>query len=259
MIRVGVIGAAGRMGRRSAARVAADADLELVAAIDPSHAGQRRRGHRRSRGLTLDALIEAGAEVAVDFTHPDGGTHEHPLVRRARRARRGRHHRDSTQDPDGPGARASATSNVFVAPNFALGAVLMQRFAAQAARHLPAAEIIELHHDGQGRRAVGHGDRHRAADGGGARRCRGRPSAARRSRAPAAATSTASASTRCACPGSSRTRRSSSAGRARRSRSATTRPTGRSFMPGVLMAVKAVAIAARPHGRARRRSWRRAP
>ena len=50
MIRVGVVGAAGRMGREVCRAVDADADLELVAAVDPSHAGQVVEGHRRSPG-----------------------------------------------------------------------------------------------------------------------------------------------------------------------------------------------------------------
>ena len=71
MIRVGVVGAAGRMGREVARAVAADADLELVAAVDPSHAGQVVEGITIAD--TLDALTAAGVEVAVEFTRPTDG------------------------------------------------------------------------------------------------------------------------------------------------------------------------------------------
>jgi 4-hydroxy-tetrahydrodipicolinate reductase len=56
---------------------------------------------------------------------------------------------DDLQRIESAVAAAEGSSNVFVAPNFAIGAVLMMRFAEQAARFLPAAEIIELHHDGK--------------------------------------------------------------------------------------------------------------
>ena len=65
MIRVGVVGAAGRMGRQVCRAVDADADLELVAAVDPSHAGQVVQGIALAG--SLDALTEAGVEVAVEF------------------------------------------------------------------------------------------------------------------------------------------------------------------------------------------------
>ena len=80
-------------------------------------------------------------------------------------------------------------ANVLIAPNFAIGAVLMMRFAAEAARHMAKAEIVELHHDAQARCPERHGGAHRRADG-------RRERAARRRR-----------STPCACPGSSPTRR----------------------------------------------------
>ena len=69
MIRVGVVGAAGRMGREVCRVVEADEDLELVAAVDPSHAGQVVEGI--ALAWSLDALTETGAEVAVEFTRPE--------------------------------------------------------------------------------------------------------------------------------------------------------------------------------------------
>ena len=85
-------------------------------------------------------------------------------------------------------ARPGTERNVFVAPNFAIGAVLMMQFAAQAAKHMAKAEIIELHHDRKLDAPSGTAARTADAD-------RGGPETAR------------SRSTRCAFPGSSPTRR----------------------------------------------------
>ena len=71
VIRVGVVGAAGRMGREVARAVTADPDLELAAAVDPSHAGQIVEG--LTIADTLEALPAAGVEVAVEFTRPAAG------------------------------------------------------------------------------------------------------------------------------------------------------------------------------------------
>ena len=91
-------------------------------------------------GHTLvDALDDADA--MVDFTRPDAV--------RGERARRGRRRRAERGRDDRLGAErvlATRAVTVFYAPNFALGAVLMMRFAAEAARHLERAEIVELHH-----------------------------------------------------------------------------------------------------------------
>ncbi len=86
-------------------------------------------------------------------------------------------------------AQGEPRANVLIAPNFAIGAVLMMRFAAEAAKHMAKAEIIELHHDAQARRAQRHRRAHGRADG-----RRQRQAARRRS-------------TPCACPGSSPIRR----------------------------------------------------
>ena len=148
MIRVGVVGAAGRMGREVARAVASDPDLELVAAIDPNDVGGSVEG--QSIAGDLAGLLEAGAQVAVDFTRPEavmdsirwGIDHDVHFVVGTTGI--------SSADLDELRARTdAATTNVLVAPNFAIGAVLMMRFAEQAARSMPSAEIIELHHDGK--------------------------------------------------------------------------------------------------------------
>ena len=150
MIRVGVLGAAGRMGRLVCAAVQADPDLEVVAAVNPGHAGEEiEHIHVSER---IDDLEASGVDVAVDFTRPD------VVMDNIRWAIE--HGIHMVVGTTGIGAseleeiarlleKESAGPNVVVAPNFALGAVLMQRFAEQAARFLPAAEIVELHHEGK--------------------------------------------------------------------------------------------------------------
>ena len=146
MIRVGVLGAAGRMGREVCRAVAAADDLELVAAVDPSNAGLD------TEGLLVSATVEhlSDVDVAVDFTLPSTVM---PNVRWC--LRNGVHAVVGTTGltpADLEELRAAATAgtaNCVVAPNFALGAVLLLRFAAEAARYFDAAEVIELHHDGK--------------------------------------------------------------------------------------------------------------
>jgi 4-hydroxy-tetrahydrodipicolinate reductase len=131
MIRVAVAGAAGRMGRTVCAAVEGAEDLELTGRADPA------------LGVELTAVLD-DCDVVVDFTRPDS------VLDNARAAlAAGRHVVIGTTGFDiealGEVARG-ASANAFVAPNFALGAVLMMRFAAEASRHLQRAEIIEYHH-----------------------------------------------------------------------------------------------------------------
>ena len=158
MIRVGVLGAAGRMGQLVCRAVADDPDLALVAAIDPAGGGApigRMVGHPEI-DVTVseehDTLLQAETEVVVDFTNPDAVMdnirwaidHAINIVVGTTGLTPGDleeiHHRLEEEGSE---------SNVIVSPNFAIGAVLMQRFAAEAARHFPSVEIIELHHDGK--------------------------------------------------------------------------------------------------------------
>ncbi len=140
MIRVGVIGAAGRMGREVAHAVVTDLDLELVALVDPSHAGLTIEGIEVV--ASLEALIAADTQVAVEFTRPQAAP-----ANIAWCIEHGLHVVTGTTgfEPD-PAWGTQETVGVLIAPNFAIGAVLMQRFAEQAVRYLPDAEIIELHH-----------------------------------------------------------------------------------------------------------------
>jgi 4-hydroxy-tetrahydrodipicolinate reductase len=134
MIKVGVLGARGRMGAEVVAAVEAAADCQLVAALD--------------LGDSLDQLVSSGAKVVVDFTTPDSVmaniefliTHKiHAVI-------------GTTGFDDARLAKLKSLSSahpevgILIAPNFALGAVLMMEFAAKAAKYFESAEIIELHH-----------------------------------------------------------------------------------------------------------------
>jgi 4-hydroxy-tetrahydrodipicolinate reductase len=130
-IRVAVAGAAGRMGQTVCAAVEAADDLQLSGRADPALE-------------TPLADVLANADVLVDFTVPSSA------VANAREAvAAGVHVVIGTTgfDPAELGDLAGAGANVFIAPNFAIGAVLMMQFAVQAARHMAKAEIIELHHE----------------------------------------------------------------------------------------------------------------
>ncbi len=133
MTRVAVSGACGRMGSTTCAAVEAADDMELVARIDPQ------------LGVDLaDALRDEHPDVLVDFSVPSTAVEN---IRTAVAA--GVHVVVGTTGFDADDVRGLEGANVFIAPNFAIGAVLMMIFAAQATKHMRSAEIIELHHDGK--------------------------------------------------------------------------------------------------------------
>ena len=150
MIRVGVLGATGKVGAEVCRAVHADTDLELVAGISRSKAGEpvstalALEGSDVVLAENLDGFDAAEVEVAVDFT---SGSFAPEHVAWA--IEHGMHIVVGTTGFDVDEAWREAPVGVFVAPNFAIGAALMQRFAREAARHLPAVEIVELHHDGK--------------------------------------------------------------------------------------------------------------
>ncbi len=133
-VKVGVLGALGKVGRAVCDAVEAEDDLELVARIDA--------------GDDLQLLVDAGVEAVVDFTHPDVVMDNLQFC-----ANHGIHAVVGTTGFDDErldtlrGWLAEAPSTgVLVAPNFSIGAVLMMRFAAEAARFYESVEIVELHH-----------------------------------------------------------------------------------------------------------------
>jgi 4-hydroxy-tetrahydrodipicolinate reductase len=130
-LRVAVAGAAGRMGEAVCQAVEGAQDLELTGRADPA----------------LEVALEdvlGDADVVVDFTRPDTALDN---VRACLRA--GVHAVVGTSGWDVDAIRGERGANVLFAPNFAIGAVLMMRFAAQASQHMARAEIVELHHDGK--------------------------------------------------------------------------------------------------------------
>ncbi len=142
------------MGTEVVRAVTGDPELHLVAAVDPLHAGidVRQATGVDVTGLQVssspDALGRAGAEVAVDFTHIDAARENLRWC-----ADNGVHAVVGTtgfSQADHDELRARFTkSNCLLAPNFALGAILMMRFAEMAAPFFETAEVIELHHDGK--------------------------------------------------------------------------------------------------------------
>jgi len=139
MIRVVVSGAAGRMGEAVCEAVEGAEDMELAARVDPA----------LETGL---ASALEGADVVVDFTTPETALANIQTCLEANvHAVVGTTGFDVEELHEmATGARsAGSKANVFVAPNFAIGAVLMMQFAAEAARHMPEVEIVELHHDGK--------------------------------------------------------------------------------------------------------------
>ena len=145
-IRVGVIGAAGRMGQTVCAAISADKNLELVAAVDSAASGSMVEGLTIAKDLR--ALADAKVEVAVDFTVAAASRVNLPWL-----AMHNVHAVVGTTgftDADFAEFKKMFTSsNCIVAPNFAIGAVLMMRFAEIAAPFFDTAEIIEIHHDGK--------------------------------------------------------------------------------------------------------------
>ncbi|HEY5540748.1 MAG TPA: 4-hydroxy-tetrahydrodipicolinate reductase [Coriobacteriia bacterium] len=152
MIRVLVSGAAGRMGSEVVRAVSAAEGMEVVACVDPGAAGARIESgvagaSIECRAGLAECIAESDPDVMVDFTNPNvvegnlrvalpvgldcvvgtTGLSEEKLAELAGLAPKG--------------------TTLFFAPNFAIGAVLMMRFAEQAARFMPHAEVIELHHD----------------------------------------------------------------------------------------------------------------
>lgn len=152
MIRVAVTGAGGKMGQAVVGAVNSAPDLELVAAIDPSYDQVNDFGYASTVHVGADlgrALESSGAQVLVDFTVPSAvvGNIETALA-----------HRVSCvvgttgiapAELDRLQALIPSETCLFIAPNFAIGAVLMMRFAEIAARYMADVEIIELHHPGK--------------------------------------------------------------------------------------------------------------
>lgn len=133
-MRVGVLGARGKVGSEVCRAVEAADGLELVAAIDA--------------GDEIDALVTSGAQAVVDFTHPDVVMDNLEFcIDHGIHAVVGTTGFDDTRLDTLRGWLAEAPSTgVLIAPNFSIGAILMMRFAAAAAPYYESVEVVELHH-----------------------------------------------------------------------------------------------------------------
>ena len=131
MIAVAVSGAAGKMGETVCRAVEAADDMELSGRADPA------------LGTELAEVLDA-ADVVVDFTRPDTA-----LANARTCLEAGVHCVMGTTGADFAQLEGVGSANLFVAPNFAIGAVLMMEAAKLIAPHMPECEIVELHHDGK--------------------------------------------------------------------------------------------------------------
>jgi len=133
MIKVAVLGSRGRMGSEVVKAVNEAKDLELVAELD--------------LGDSLDTLVTTGAQVVVDFTTPDSVmANLEFVISKNIHAVIGTTGFDDARIAKIKSLLSTSKSGVLIAPNFAIGAVLMMEFATKAAKYFESAEIIELHH-----------------------------------------------------------------------------------------------------------------
>jgi 4-hydroxy-tetrahydrodipicolinate reductase len=133
MIKVAVLGSRGRMGSEVVKAVNEAKDLELVAELD--------------LGDSLDTLVSKGAQVVVDFTTPDSVmANLEFVISKNIHAVIGTTGFDDARIAKIKSLLSTSKSGVLIAPNFAIGAVLMMEFATKAAKYFESAEIIELHH-----------------------------------------------------------------------------------------------------------------
>jgi len=158
MQRVGVLGAGGRMGRVVSRAVFSDPEMDLVAAVDPGFAGTALEdliAYGTAGGIRavhiasdIEELERSRVDVAVDFTVASSAfdnakwcaAHSvHVVI--------GTSGLSAPQLDELTEAFSGSTANCVIAPNFAVGAVLLQRFAELAAPFMDGVEIIELHHD----------------------------------------------------------------------------------------------------------------
>ncbi|MFD4183080.1 4-hydroxy-tetrahydrodipicolinate reductase [Rhodococcus sp. NPDC058514] len=133
-IRVGVLGANGKVGRAICEAVEQAADLELVATVD--------------QGDRIETFVDTRTQVVVDFTHPDVvmGNLEFLVANRIHAVVGTTGFDDARLTTVQSWLAANPEVGVLIAPNFAIGAVLSMRFAEQAARFFDSVEVIELHH-----------------------------------------------------------------------------------------------------------------
>lgn len=132
-MKVGVLGALGKVGQEICKAVDAADDMELVAKID--------------QGDDLQQLVDSGAEAIVDFTHPDVVMANLQFcIEHGIHAVVGTTGFDDERLATLKAQTEGTDTGVLIAPNFSIGAVLMMRFAAQAAPYFDSVEVVEMHH-----------------------------------------------------------------------------------------------------------------
>ena len=155
MIRVGVMGACGRMGREICRTVVDDPELELVAAFDRKYQGMEIGAliGRDVKGVLVETdltklLDTVQPDVMIDFTVADAMRVNVPQVLKKGIAVVTGTTGLSAEERSEMGKLAEANNtSMYHAANYAIGAVLMMKFAAEAAKYMPHVEVIELHHD----------------------------------------------------------------------------------------------------------------
>lgn len=146
-IRVVVCGARGRMGAESVRAIESAEDLEIVALVDTQPFENESRPHFAA---LASALGEVSADVCLDFTQPDAA-HRHALesLRRGVAVVIGSSGIGETEQSEIRRTAEKCGTPAMWVPNFAIGAILMMRFAEEAARWMPEAAVVEMHHPGK--------------------------------------------------------------------------------------------------------------
>ncbi|MGI6226931.1 MAG: 4-hydroxy-tetrahydrodipicolinate reductase [Peptococcales bacterium] len=153
-IRVGVMGACGKMGQEICKAVFDDPDLELIAAIDVINQGYKL-GHLIGRPIEVcietnlnEVLQNQNLDVIVDFTNAQALLNNAPkVIKNGVNLVIGTTGLSEDEVNNLKVLAEEKKVGIFIAPNFAIGAILMMKFAKEAARYLPNVEIIEKHHD----------------------------------------------------------------------------------------------------------------
>lgn len=155
MVNIMVIGAAGKMGSEVVRAVTADPETQLVSAVDPGEAGKDAGDVAGIGSIGVEILEDIALElsakhidVAIDFTHPSSVfENAKKVIDAGRDLLIGTTGLSDGQIDELSEKATTKDSGVLVAPNFAIGAVLMMKFAREAASFMDGCEIIELHHD----------------------------------------------------------------------------------------------------------------
>ncbi len=148
MIKTGVIGASGKMGKQVISAVIADSELELVCAVDKFNVGQEVLKGVKIQDDIKKAIMETKPDIVVDFTQPSTifeniktymDLHVKSVI--------GTTGLTNEQLEEIEKISKKGNTGILIAPNFSIGAILMMKFAAEASKYFNNAEIIEFHHN----------------------------------------------------------------------------------------------------------------